>query len=267
MNLAVDVPLARRLERAEAMANAASVESRRAVEPDGGAGWIEVAAAYAMYDHPASPLTQTFGAGLFDAFREREFEAVEKFFAERGAPTNHEVCSFAAPETLSLLSARGYSPIEASVVLIRATEAASEESRISVRPTVAPEAGMWSRTAAEGWATDMPEARAFLESLGEVMARARGVTCFVAELDGRPIATGSLSIQNGVALLAGASTVPAARRQGAQQALFRARLDHARARGIELAMVVTQPGSASRRNAERQGFRPVYTRSKWMRPS
>jgi hypothetical protein len=30
-------------------------------------------------------------------------------------------------------------------------------------------------------------------------------------------------------------------------------------------MVVTLPGTASQRNAERQGFRPVYTRAKWQR--
>ena len=121
--------------------------------------------------------------------------------------------------------------------------------------------------AAEGWAADMPEARAFLESFGALLARARGVTCFVAERDGAPIATASLNVQNGIALMAGASTIPAARRQGAQQALFDARLAFARERGIELAMVVTQPGSASQRNAERRGFRPVYTRAKWMRLS
>lgn len=30
-----------------------------------------------------------------------------------------------------------------------------------------------------------------------------------------------------------------------------------------LAMMVAQPGSASQRNAERQGFRTAYTRTKW----
>ncbi|HEY7185656.1 MAG TPA: hypothetical protein VH436_03865, partial [Vicinamibacterales bacterium] len=59
--------------------------------------------------------------------------------------------------------------------------------------------------------------------------------------------------------------IPAARRQGAQRELLRARLAFAAAGGIELAMVVTQPGSASQRTAERQGFRPVYTRVKWQR--
>ena len=95
------------------------------------------------------------------------------------------------------------------------------------------------------------------------MTRARGVHCFLAELDGEPIAAGALNIGNGVALLAGASTIPAARRRGAQRALLRTLSTSPTARGIDLAMVVAQPGSASQRNARRQGFRPVYLRAKW----
>src|SRR5690349_11971428 len=116
MNLRpADIALARKLERAEGMANAACVDARREVDATIIGAWTEIAGAYAMFDGPESPLTQTFGVGVFEPFREAEFDKAESFFAERGAPTNHEVCSFAAAETLSLLAARGYSPIEASV--------------------------------------------------------------------------------------------------------------------------------------------------------
>ena len=69
--------------------------------------------------------------------------------------------------------------------------------------------------------------------------------------------------RRGVALLAGASTVPEGRRQGAQRALLEARLQTAVDAGCDLAMMVAAPGSASQRNAERQGFRIAYTRTKW----
>ena len=61
-----DVELSRRLERAEAHANAQFVEARARVSPASGAGWTEVAGTYAMYDGPRSPVTQTFGLGLFE---------------------------------------------------------------------------------------------------------------------------------------------------------------------------------------------------------
>src|SRR3954468_24874808 len=98
----VDIALAKTLERAEAMANAATVEARGAVRPQVGAEWIEVAGAYAMFDGPDSPITQTFGLGLFEPFAEPEFEQVEHFFTTRGAGSAHEVSSFAAQSTLGL---------------------------------------------------------------------------------------------------------------------------------------------------------------------
>jgi hypothetical protein len=261
------IDLARRLERAEAMANAASVDSRRAIQPDLGAEWIEVAGLYAMFDGLDSPLTQTFGLGLFDPFLTAEFARVEDFFARRGAPTFHEVSSFAAPETMSLLAARGYSPIEASTVLVRpiARAQALPAGPITVRAIGASETPTWCKISAQGWTSEMPEIGPFLESLGAVISNARGVTCFLAERDGEPIAAGALNLQSDVALLAGAATIPAARKQGAQLALLQARLAFAAERGVDLAMIVTAPGSASQRNAERRGFRPVYTRAKWKR--
>jgi hypothetical protein len=86
---------------------------------------------------------------------------------------------------------------------------------------------------------------------------------FLAELDGQPIASGALSVSEGVALLAGASTVPEGRKRGAQLALLDGRLRYAAGQGCDIAMMCAQPGSASQRNAERQGFRIAYTRLKW----
>ena len=86
-------------------------------------------------------------------------------------------------------------------------------------------------------------------------------------LDGEPIATGVLHCNEGVALFGGASTLPKARQQGAQRALFDARLRLALDRGCDLAMMGAHPGSVSQRNAERQGFRIAYTRTKWQLPA
>ena len=60
-----DLDLARRLERAEAESGARFVEARARLFPQSGAQWIEAAGAYAMFDGVASPVTQTFGLGLF----------------------------------------------------------------------------------------------------------------------------------------------------------------------------------------------------------
>jgi hypothetical protein len=261
----VDLVLARRLERAEGMANAAYVDARREVDPQVGAAWIEVAGVLAMFDGAISPITQTFGLGLFESFTAFQLDQIEEFFSRRGSPTSHEVSAFAPASILNLISARGYSPIEASTVLVRPTATTSPpgSGRITVRVVTDSETKLWARVAGEGWSSESQELAAFVEGFGLIIGRTRGAHCFLAELDGDPIAAAALNVSNGVALLAGASTIPDARRQGAQLALLQARLAFAADRQIELAMVVTQPGSASQRNAERQGFRPVYTRSKW----
>lgn len=265
----VDRALAQQLEHAEGMTNAAFVDARAAVQPGVGAQWIEIAGARVMYDGAESPLTQTFGIGLDAPFLAPEFDAVEAFFAAHRAPVGHEVCAFASADTIAMLGARGYVPLEASVVHVRPTLRAADEqpgeSVLTVRAIASGEELVWSQTARDGWASDAPELGEFLEQLGVVIARARGATCFIAERDGVPVATAALNISNGVALMAGAATVPSARRLGAQRALLDARLAFAAEQGVGRAMVVTQPGSASQRNALRNGFVPAYTRAKWVR--
>ena len=264
---AVDLALARRLERAEASANVAFVEARAAVDTTVGATWTAIAGAYAMFDGVGSPLTQAFGVGLFEPFLDAEFTQLEAFFAERGTATVIETCALADAATRARLPERGYAATEQSTVLIRPIGDArdADGNAIQVRTVHAPDADTWARVAADGWRSEGEELAAFVEALSRVTARALGVHCFLAEMDGQPIAAGALYLVNDVALLAGASTVPAARGRGAQRALLQARLAYAAARGATLAMIVTQPASGSQRNAERQGFTPVYGRTKWER--
>jgi GNAT superfamily N-acetyltransferase len=258
-----DLELARRLERCEASANAAFVEARAKLAPDRGAAWLEHAGAYAMFDGVGSPLTQTFGFGVFTPAAADDLEVLERFLTERGAEPFHEVSPLAGNESLPILAACGYRPIELTSVMFRPipTEFA-EETLVRTRIAAAADVEVWADTAAEGW-SESPEVTAFIRDFGRVSASSKGTSPFFAELDGRPIATGALVIHGGVALLAGASTIPSARGQGAQRALLEARLRYAAQQGCDLAMICAAPGSTSQRNAERQGFRIAYTRIKW----
>src|SRR5437016_5706654 len=75
-----DLALARRLEMAEGRSCADFVETRAKVFPESGAQWIEVVGAYAMYDGIKSPLTQTFGLGLFETIGHAEMGRIEEFY-------------------------------------------------------------------------------------------------------------------------------------------------------------------------------------------
>src|SRR5262249_493958 len=140
---------------------------------------------------------------------------------------------------------------------------ASSNEKIRVRQTTGDESELWGKTAVRGWSESTEIAEAVRE-LAQLSAKRAGALTFLAELDGEPIATGSLCVQGGVGLLAGARTVPEGRKRGAQLALLDARLRYAAEEaGCDLAMMGAAPGSSSQRNAERHGFRIMYTRSKW----
>jgi hypothetical protein len=263
-----DLALARRLERAEARSNADFVEARARIFPDSGAQWIEVAGAYAMFDGLQSPCTQTFGLGLFETVGAPELEHLETFFQERGAPVHHEISPLADIALLAALNQRGYQPIEFTSVLFRPLRrntawAISRNDQIHARLIAENEQALWAKTAAAGW-SERPEFGAAMLEFAQLNAARQGALSFLAELNGHAIATGSLLIHDGVALLAGASTIPTARNQGAQLAVLESRLRYAAEQGCDLAMMGALPGSTSQRNAERQGFRIAYTRIKWM---
>ena len=262
-----DLALARRLERAEGTGNREFVEARARAFPETGACWIEVAGAYAMYDGVTSPCTQTFGLGLFDAVTAVELDVIERFFGDRGAPVFHEISPIADPALLTLLNERRYQPFELTSVLFRpidrATVVSTGPMRVAARPIRPDENELWAETTAKGWeASELDE---FMRGMALTQAARANAVSFLAEIDGRPIAAGGLSIHGGVALLAGASTIPEGRKQGAQLALLNARLTFAAEHGCDLAMMGALPGSASQRNAERHGFRIAYTRIKWRR--
>jgi GNAT superfamily N-acetyltransferase len=266
-SLFADLALARRLERTEGLSNAHFVEARAKLFPDSGARWVEVAGAYAMYDGTTSPLTQTFGLGLFAPLTSADMETIENFFRQREAPVFHEVSPLAEATVLGLLNDRGYHPMEFTSVMfrplrrdVRLTAAGNE--RMLVRLARGDEHQLWAQTAAKGWSAT-GELADFMLTIGQISAQAKGSFSFLAELDGRPVATGGLILADGVALLAGASTVPEARNQGAQLALLDSRLRYAAEQGCDIAMMGAAPGSGSQRNAERHGFRIAYTRIKW----
>ena len=260
-----DLALARRLERAEGHACAQYAEARRRLFPESGAEWAEFAGAYAVFDGVDSPITQSFGLGVFAELSPAVLDLTERFFLDRGAPVLHEVSPLAGVAAFDLLCTRNYRPIELSNVLYRPVERTTPESQIhiSVRVIGPQETQLWTDISTRGWAHEHPELREFLGQLGAVSSAREHTLCFLAELDDEPGAAGVLCIHQGVALLGGSATVPELRRRGLQTALLHERMRYAFDHGCDLAMIVAHPGSDSQRNAERKGFRIAYTRTKW----
>jgi hypothetical protein len=269
MALFMDLELSRGLERTEAAVASSYARVKQRITPEVGATWQDFAGTYAIFDGADSPLTQSIGLGLFEPLSPERLSEIEAFFEDRGAAVMHEVSPLAGIAAFELLAERGYRPIELSTVLVQSI------AEPPAAPTAAPgltvrridpgdprDRAAWIETTIVGWSED-PMIATFIRATAESTCANDAMLNFMVECDGAPIATGSLGLHARVALLAGASTIPAARGLGAQGLLLSARLAEGRRQGCELAMMVTTPGTTSQRNAERRGFRVAYTRTKW----
>ncbi len=178
-----DLALSKRLERAEGHACVQYAEARQRLFPDSGAAWIECAGAYAVFDGVDSPITQSFGLGIFEELNPVSLDVIERFFLDRGAQVHHEVSPLAGVPALDLLCKRSYRPVEISNVLYRSVEqpAAQTQADIRVRVTGPEEAQLWTDISAKGWSHEHPELLDFLLQLGAISTAREQSLCFLAE--------------------------------------------------------------------------------------
>src|SRR5215467_8395538 len=202
----MDLALARRLEATEGAICKSYVEPRRRISGVP-AAVFERDGTVAMFDGADSPLSQTFGLGVYAAATPELLAELEEFFLSRSCDVMHEVSPFAGIETFALLATRGYTPIELSTVLVRPIDdvaapalAVREIDRDDDRDRNA-----WIDTCVEGWATE-PGIAEIIRPIAQVNVANRTTSHYVVERDGVPVATGSLATHGDVALFAGAST-------------------------------------------------------------
>jgi ribosomal protein S18 acetylase RimI-like enzyme len=183
-----------------------------------------------------------------------------------------ELAHLADPAIGELLTGRGYRLESFENVLGRALT--DEPGRVlppgvEVRQSGAEESEAWLDVVAEGsthpdtqgvpWHEEFP--REMIIEVERDMTAAGAVVRYAALRDGVIAGGATMRVAEGVAQLTGAATAPAHRRRGVHTALLSARLADAAAAGCDVAVIITQPGSKSQQNAQRQGFDLLYTRA------
>jgi GNAT superfamily N-acetyltransferase len=123
---------------------------------------------------------------------------------------------------------------------------------------------LWTLTVAQGFAETFPVTKEMLNVM-KLFAQGPYTECYLALIDGKPAAGGTLAMRDGVGGLFGASTLPMYRGRGLQTALLQTRLERAKLAGCDLAVSLARPGSASERNIARHGLQTLYTRVKFER--
>lgn len=271
-----DTSLATRIDHAEMRLSMSIAETVAARSPAARALVTPVAGGYAVFASAGSPANKAIGVGFGATIDEAVLDGIEREWAERGEPMRVELSTLADPSLAPALTARGYRVTGFENVLGRTVTAddfvaAPSEWSIDVLPQ--DQWRTWMRVTLDGFAT--PDGSApgeetyppeLLEALFVDFAETPGFRRYLARLGDVPAGAASLRLDDGIAQLCGAATLPPFRRRGIQAALLRWRLAEARQAGCDLAVVTTQPGSKSQANAMRQGFSVLYTRVVLVKP-
>jgi len=276
MSVFADIALARRIESAEARLSAGVGRLVAHARPEA-RGFVEaVAGGVGVYGGPDSPFNKMIGAGFDGPPDEAALGDVEAAFFDRGSPVQAEVATLASPAFHAALTRRGYVLQGFENVLGRRIDADTNAlpgapEGVDVAPCGPGEFALWLDVVVTGF--EHPDAtgagsnvsappRDALVRVMSDMAAAPGFHRQLARVGGAPAGGASMRLdEEGIAQLAGAATLPGFRRRGVQRALLNARLALARRARCSLAVVTTQPGTQSQANAERQGFRLLYTRA------
>ena len=262
--------LAGRRERAEAelIAGCSEAARRRA----GTAGFvIPVAGGVASFAGEGSPYNKVAGLGFGGVPDLAAVGDIERAFAAHGCAVQAELAELADPALIALLAGRGYRLESFENVLGRDLSGELEPvitPGVEVRRSGADEVEAWLDAVVEGsvhpdaqgvpWHEEFPRD---VLAAAERDGMAAGAMRYAGLRDGILAGGATMHFAEGIAQLTGAATVPAHRRHGVQTALLSARLADAAAAGCDVAVIVTQPGSTSHHNAQRQGFDLLYARA------
>lgn len=275
----VPIDLAARIEQAETRLTG-SVGRAALAGAQGAEAFVEeVAGGVAVYAAPSSPVNKMIGVGFAGIPSEERLQVVEGLYRARAAPLQAEVSTLADPALAAFLTRRGYVLQGFENVLGRAVtradvEAPASEAGIDVRASSEEDRSRWMDLALTGFSTldaqgVQPEPLPPRDELERAMGQFAAVPGFLrceAWIGGEVAGVATLRLDDRVAQLCGAATLPAFRRRGVQSALLRWRLGQAFRAGCELALMTTQPGSKSQQNGHRQGFALLYSRSVLVKP-
>jgi len=260
----VDKALARRLESCEEMPQVLYARIFKKTHPEIGAAEEEICSGHMVFAGLGSPIGRATGAGFDRPLTASDLDRIEQFYRERKAPCQVDLTPLHGPEVFEMFKERGYAIAELNNVLCRKLDAAEEfpapPAGCEIRRSPLEEAETTGAIVESAFFPGgAPEA---FRGLITPLYKMENALPFVAIVEGKVVAcgTGLIIPEHRVFALCGAGTLTAYRGRGLQTALLVARMKAALEAGCEYAVVVTQGGTTSQRNAERLGLRVAYSK-------
>jgi ribosomal protein S18 acetylase RimI-like enzyme len=218
-----------------------------------------------------------YGSGLNFACRVRSDEShieslideVDAWFVRRGITPRFRVSPLTRPANLAeLLGRRGFARTEAETQMVLAGEdnepPTPAASHVDIKPIEARELERWAEIQSRGFG--MTVSPAVIE-LARASAERKTNSLYLAQLDGEPVAAGTLIEWAGALGIYGVATLPEARNHGVGTALVRQMIRDAHARGGAPICLQAETETHTQRWYERLGFRVVYDRTGWTKKS
>jgi GNAT superfamily N-acetyltransferase len=261
----VDRALARRLESAEEMPQVHHAEWCVKNQPGTVAAVEEIAGGHMIFAGLGSVIGRAVGMGFSAPVTAADMDRLEAFYFSRKAPAKVDYCPLTDPSVLELTRERGYGIEELNNVLARKLDRAEKfpvRDGFNIRRSTQEESPVFSGILRQSFFPDGGEPEGFDEMLAPMFSFS-GSLKFVAEIDGQVVATGAGLVipDHKIVGLYGAGTLEKYRGRGLQTAILERRMEAAAEAGCEYAVIITQGGTTSQRNAERLGFRVAYSKA------
>jgi hypothetical protein len=262
----VDRALARRFESAEEMPQVHHAYVAQKLQPEIGAAVAQIAGGHMIFAGLGSPIGRAVGMGFSAPVTENDFDQLENFYYSRKAPAQLDYTPLTDMTLLEIARKRGYQIAELNQVLARKLDPqetfVKDVSGFHIRASRPDEALNFAAVVRESFFPDGGEPAGFDEMIAPMFAFPGAIT-LVTECDGKIVATGAGLVipDHKIVALHGAGTLKPYRGRGLQTAMLGRRLALAAHAGCEYAVIVTQGGSTSQRNAERSGFSVVYSKA------
>lgn len=231
---------------------------------------IEISDGLGLWAGPDSPMNKVVGLGFGAELDADALSEYESAVHGHGCPSQIELCSLARQDIGPAVGARGYLLLGFENMSGRSLDSPVAEPAATVEVRPAEDTETWIQVMVDGFGTPDPQGNATHEAGPPAELLRRAMTDFssvpdfhrfLAYVGGELAGAGGLRIDDGIVSLCGAATLTSFRRCGVQTSLLRHRLQWAKARGCELAIVTTLPGSKSQQNVQRAGFEMLYTRA------
>jgi len=254
--------LTQNIEWIQAKRRLSYIEAQNKLRPEYKSRSNKFGGGTALYAGPGSPVNRVMGLGLGSIVSTSDIEAIENFYNELNEPVKIDLCPISDRSLLNALNQRNYTIEQIDEVLylklpLEGTDFQHRNFNIEQMDDNNRES--WIEIIAESFSENNSE-YPVNRGITEPSAFSDDFTGFLACIDGRTAGAGGIYISGGMAEIAPDGTLPQFRGKGIQTSLISYRLQYAQRTGCKLVVVSCAPGVSTRSNAEKLGFKLVYTK-------